>query len=138
METECLINTINYEGGISGQLHACQPFIYFFSVELVSVSVMIVIIESERASIATHCCTLIDIFVYIYIYIVTKILRKIRATTFTENYGKLRVRGGGGGVSERGLQLVLVEQPFTRSLPARILSMVDTTQTFKKKKIETA
>ena len=24
---------------------------------------------------------------------VTKILRKIRATTFTENYGKLRVRG---------------------------------------------
>ena len=26
-------------------------------------------------------------------YSVTKILRKIRATTFTENYGKLRVRG---------------------------------------------
>ena len=32
-------------------------------------------------------------FYYIYIYSVTKILRKIRATTFTENYGKLRVRG---------------------------------------------
>ena len=29
----------------------------------------------------------------VYIYSVTKILRKIRATTFTENYGKLRVRG---------------------------------------------
>ena len=28
-----------------------------------------------------------------YIYSVTKILRKIRATTFTENYGKLCVRG---------------------------------------------
>ena len=40
----------------------------------------------------THCCTLIDIFV-LYIYSLTKILRKIRATTFTDNYGKLRVRG---------------------------------------------
>ena len=29
----------------------------------------------------------------IYIYSVTKILRKIRATTFTENYGKLCARG---------------------------------------------
>ena len=25
---------------------------------------------------------------------VTKILRKVRAITFTENYGKLRIRGG--------------------------------------------
>ena len=30
---------------------------------------------------------------FLSIYSVTKILRKIRATTFTENYGKLRVRG---------------------------------------------
>ena len=29
----------------------------------------------------------------VYIYSVTKILRKIRATTFTENYEKLRVSG---------------------------------------------
>ena len=43
-------------------------------------------------------------------YSVTKILRKIRATTFTENYGKLRVRG----------MSVLVAQPVTCSLPARI------------------
>ena len=47
----------------------------------------LILIESERAM-RTHCCTLIEIFVYIYIYIVTKILRKIRATTFTE---KLRI-----------------------------------------------
>ena len=40
----------------------------------------------------THCCTLIDIFV-LYIYSLTKILRKIRATTFTDNYRKLRVSG---------------------------------------------
>ena len=52
----------------------------------------------------------------IYIYSVTKILRKIRATTFTENYGKLRVRG----MSELHFQLVLVAQPVTCSLPARI------------------
>ena len=45
---------------------------------------------------------------------VTKILRKIRATTFTENYGKLSVRG----MSERHFQLVLVAQPVTCSLPA--------------------
>ena len=31
--------------------------------------------------------------IFLVIYSVTKILRKIRATTFTENYGKLRVRG---------------------------------------------
>ena len=64
------------------------------------------VVESERAK-RTHCCTLIDIFVYIlymYNYSVTKNLRKIRATTFTENYGKLRVRG----MSERRFQLVLV------------------------------
>ena len=46
----------------------------------------------------------------------TKILRKIRATTFTENYGKLCVRG----MSERHFQLVLVAQPVTCSLPTRI------------------
>ena len=34
------------------------------------------------------------------VYSITKILRKIRATTFTENYGKLRVRG----MSERCFQ----------------------------------
>ena len=73
------------------------------------------IIESERAK-RTHCCTLIEILLYIYIYSVTKILRKIRATTFTENYGKLRVRG----MSERCFQLVLITRSFTRSLPARI------------------
>ena len=44
------------------------------------------------------------------IYSVTKILRKIRATTFTENYGKLCVRG----------MRVLVAQLFTFSLPSRI------------------
>ena len=54
-------------------------------------------------------------------YSVTKILRKIRATTFTENYGKLRVRGDERlGLSECHFQLVLVAQPFTCSLPARI------------------
>ena len=42
--------------------------------------------SSERMR--THCCTLIEILYYS----VTKILRKIRATTFTENYGKVRVR----------------------------------------------
>ena len=52
----------------------------------------IFLVESERAK-RTHCCSLIEILLYIYIYSVTKILRKIRATTFTENYGKLRVRG---------------------------------------------
>ena len=54
----------------------------------------IFLVESERAKRAkrTHCCTIVDIFT-VYIYIVTKILRKINATTFMENYGKLRVRG---------------------------------------------
>ena len=32
--------------------------------------------------------------IFLVLYSVTKILRKIRATTFTENYGKLRVMGG--------------------------------------------
>ena len=48
------------------------------------------LIESERASVVL---SLTFLSIYVYIYSVTKILRNIRATTFTENYGKLRVRG---------------------------------------------
>ena len=49
---------------------------------------------SERSERSEHIVVLSLRFYYIYIYYsVTKILRKIRATTFTENYGKLRVRG---------------------------------------------
>ena len=55
----------------------------------------VTLIENERAK-RTHCCTLIDIFVYI-IYSVTKTLCKIRATTFTEKYGKLRELKRDGG-----------------------------------------
>ena len=47
---------------------------------------------SERSE---HIVVLSSSFLYIYIS-VTKNLRKIRATTFTENYGKLRVRGALG------------------------------------------
>ena len=59
---------------------------------------------SERSKRSEHTVVLSLTFLYIYIYSVTKILCKIRATTFTENYGKLRVRG----MSERRFQLVLV------------------------------
>ena len=52
------------------------------------------VIESERASERSEHTVVLSLrFYYIYIYSVTKILRKIRATTFTENYGKLLVRG---------------------------------------------
>ena len=54
-------------------------------------------------------------FLSIYIYSVTKILRKMRMITFTENYGESRERA-----SERYFNLVLLVQPFTRSLPTRI------------------
>ena len=47
--------------------------------------------RSERSE-HTVVLSLRFYYIYIYIYSVTKILRKIRATTFTENYGKLRVR----------------------------------------------
>ena len=47
---------------------------------------------SERSERSEHTVVL-SLRFYYYIYSVTKILRKIRATTFTENYGKLRVRG---------------------------------------------
>ena len=63
-------------------------------------------------------------------YSVTKILLKICATTFTENYGKLHVRGMSTWKKVRCFQLVLVAQPFTCSLPARI-QMIDTTQSSK-------
>ena len=57
----------------------------------------------------------------LYIYSVTKILRIIYATNFTENYGKLHVMGDEHlGMSEHRFQLVFVALPFTRSLPARI------------------
>ena len=51
--------------------------------------------------------------------IVTKILRKIRATTFTERLRKITREGEGLG-EQRRFQLVLVALPFTRSLPTRI------------------
>ena len=44
---------------------------------------MIVLVLIESAGFLGAC----------HIYSVTKILRKICATTFTENHGKLRVRG---------------------------------------------
>ena len=49
------------------------------------------VILIERSERSEHTVVLIDIFVDIYtcIYSVTKILHKIRATTFMENYGKL-------------------------------------------------
>ena len=48
---------------------------------------------SERSERSEHTVVLSLTFLSIYIYSVTKILCKICATTFTENYGKLRVRG---------------------------------------------
>ena len=45
---------------------------------------------SERSE---HTVVLSLTFLSIYIYSVTKILRKIRATNFTENYRKLCVMG---------------------------------------------
>ena len=48
---------------------------------------------SERSERSEHTVVLSLTFLSIYIYSVTKILRKIRATTFTENYGKLREMG---------------------------------------------
>ena len=79
---------------------------------------------SERSERSEHTVVLSLRFYYIYIYSVTKILRKIRATTFTENYGKLRVRGMSTWMSERHFQLVLVAQPVTCSLPARIQCLI--------------
>ena len=56
----------------------------------------------------------------VYIYSVTKILRKIRATTFTENYGKLRVRGMSAWDERTPLPISLGSATVTCSLPARI------------------
>ena len=61
------------------------------------------IIESERAK-RTHCCTLIEIFVYIF---VTKILRKIRVTTFTEKLRKITLEGGALGMSNAAFPISL-------------------------------
>ena len=55
-----------------------------------------------------------------YNYSVTKILRKIRATTFTENYGKLRVRGMSAWDERTLLPISLDNAILYRSLPARI------------------
>ena len=54
------------------------------------------------------------------VYIVTKILRKIRATTFTEKLRKITLEGERPRYEQRRFQLVLVALPFTRSLPTRI------------------
>ena len=48
----------------------------------------VVLRVSERSE---HTVVLSVTFLYIYL---TKILRKIRATTFMESYGNLHVRGG--------------------------------------------
>ena len=61
---------------------------------------------SERSERSEHTVVLSLTF---FVYSVTKILRKIRATTFTENYGKLRVNGDEcRWMNEPRFQLVLV------------------------------
>ena len=51
----------------------------------------IFLVESERSE---HTVVLSSRFLSIYIYIVTKNLRKIRATTFTERLRKITREGG--------------------------------------------
>ena len=87
---------------------------------LVTISCFCTFLIFIQSYIFNFCIYFKCFFLYLYIYSVTKILRKIRATTFTENYGKLRVRGMSAWMSERCFQLVLIMRSFTRSLPARI------------------
>ena len=74
---------------------------------------LVILIERSERSEHTVVLSLTFLSIlYTYIYSVTKILRKIRATTFTENYGKLCVGGRAPGIE--------LTQPCTHSLPARI------------------
>ena len=50
---------------------------------------------SERSERSEHIVVVSSRFYYIYIYSVTKILRKIRATTFTERLRKITREGPG-------------------------------------------
>ena len=53
----------------------------------------IFLVESERSERSEHIVVVSSRFYYIYIYSVTKILRKIRATTFTERLRKITREG---------------------------------------------
>ena len=52
-----------------------------------------IIVASERSERSEHTVVLSLRLLSIYIYIVTKILRKIRATTFTERLRKITREG---------------------------------------------
>ena len=85
---------------------------------------------SERSERSEHTVVLSLRFYYIYIYSVTKILRKIRATTFTENYGKLRERGISAWY-ERTLLPISLDNAILYPFATSLNSTVDTTQTSK-------
>ena len=77
-------------------------------------------------SVASEANTLLYSHFCLYIYSVTKILHKIRATTFTENYGKLRVMG-----DERTLLQSSLSSATLYQFATRYNSMVDKTETSK-------
>ena len=65
--------------------------IFISSRTLVCLSLLLRV--SERSERSEHTVVLSLRFLYIYIYSVTKILRKIRATTFTEKLRKITREG---------------------------------------------
>ena len=59
------------------------------------VTIFLLLRASERSERSEHIVVVSSRFYYIYIYSVTKILRKIRATTFTERLRKITREGRG-------------------------------------------
>ena len=77
------------------------------------------LIESERSERSEHTVVLSLRFLSIYLYIVTKILRKIHATTFTERLGKITHEGPGAPGMSTPLPISLGSAtlyPFTTHL----------------------